>query len=39
MHSSPTSISGEQIERNEMCGAYSTYGGEGMCLKGFGEEM
>ena len=30
--------SGDQIDRNEIGGAYSTYGGEERCIKGFGGE-
>jgi hypothetical protein len=29
---------GDQIEKNEMGGACSTYGGEKMCMQGFGGE-
>ena len=31
-------FSGDQIEKKEMGGACSTYGGEGRCLEGFGGE-
>ena len=30
--------SGDQIEKNEMGGACSTYGGEERCMQGFGGE-
>jgi len=30
--------SGDQIEKNEMGGAGSTYGGEERCIQGFSEE-
>jgi len=37
-HSSPTSYySGDQIKKNEMIGAYSTYGGEKRSIQGFNE--
>ena len=29
-------LSGDQIEKNEMDGACSTYGGEERCIQGFG---
>ena len=29
---------GGQIEKNEMGGVFSTYGGEGRCIQGFGGE-
>jgi len=29
---------GDKIEKNEMGGACSVYGGEEKCIKGFGEE-
>jgi hypothetical protein len=34
-----TYYSGDQIEKNEMSGACSTYGGEERCLPGFGREL
>jgi hypothetical protein len=30
--------SGNQIEKNEMGGAYNTYGGKARCMQDFGEE-
>jgi hypothetical protein len=35
---SPNIFSGKKIEKNEMGGAFSTYGGEEMCIQGFGGE-
>ena len=32
-------ISGDKIEKNEMGGACSTYGGEERCVQGFGGEI
>ena len=31
-------VRGDQIEKNEMGGACSTYGGEERCIQGFGGE-
>jgi hypothetical protein len=36
--SSFTKYSGNQIEKNEIGGAYSTYGGKERCIQDFGEE-
>jgi hypothetical protein len=33
-----TNYSGDQIEKNEMDGACSTYGGKEMCIQDFGRE-
>jgi len=33
-----TKYSGDQVEKSEMGGACSTYGGEEMCMQGFGGE-
>jgi hypothetical protein len=30
--------SGDELKKNEMGGAYGTYGGERKCIRGFGEE-
>ena len=38
LHSSPNTVRGDQIEKNEMGGACNTYGGEERCIEGFGGE-
>jgi hypothetical protein len=34
-----TKYSGDDLKKNEMAGAYDTYGGERRCIRGFGEEI
>jgi hypothetical protein len=38
LYSSPKYYSGDQIEKNEMGGAFRAYGGEERCIQGFGGE-
>jgi hypothetical protein len=38
LYSSPNIVPGNQIEKNEMGGACSTYGGRERCVQDFGRE-
>ena len=38
LYCSPNNVGGDQVEKNEMGGACSAYGGKERCIQGFGVE-